>query len=71
MLIDQRPLRAGKGTLPTQPFVGDDTKRILVTGKAGMSVELLWSHVGDGAHQCLITDGFWRGSKHGEAKITE
>src|SRR5207248_11498175 len=37
----------GKGALPTQPFVDDDTQGILITGKMGTPVELLRGHVGD------------------------
>jgi len=36
-----------KGTVASQPFVGDDAERILVTGRTGLALELFGSRVGE------------------------
>src|SRR5437763_1172968 len=34
-----------EGTFSTQPFVGNHSQSILITGETGLALQLLWSHV--------------------------
>ena len=46
--------RALKGTLATQPFVHHAPQRILVAGRARVSLDLLGSHIGQRARRALF-----------------
>ena len=71
VLVDNLPCRPLERTYPTEPLVGDDAQGILVAGKARSSMELLGSHVGEGARHLLGREQFGHRGKQREAKIAE
>ena len=58
-------------THTTNPLVGHNGQRVLITSKAGVALVLFWRHIGRRAdlllrtHQCAMLDNL------GNAKITE
>ncbi len=71
MLVDKFPIVPRERTLAAEPFVGDDTEGILITGERGFSLQLFRRHIRRGTSSLLQTEQFRRGSKQGEAKVAE
>ena len=65
----------GKGTLKravsTQPFVDDDSERVLIASRARVSLDLFRCHVCDGASHILAALVTRTLSYNGSAKVTE
>src|SRR2546425_8536696 len=60
-----------KGTIPTQPFIDDDTQGILIARGAWMRLDLLGSHICNRSSQVLRLLVAGTLSYQGYAKVTE
>ena len=60
-----------KGARATEPFIGDDAQRILITGETGFSLQLLGSGIVQRPGHALNADKFRGGSKQGQTEVTE
>src|SRR6266700_2210407 len=59
---------AMKRTVPREPFIHDNTQRILVTACARVALDLLWGHIGHGASDFL---GAWVARTLGNERNTK
>ena len=53
MLVENLPGGTFERARSAEPFIGDNPQGILITGKAGLSTNLLRSHIRDGASHLL------------------
>src|SRR5215471_17559772 len=60
-----------KRTLSGQPFVGNDSERVLITCLTRFALNLLWGNVAAGASHFLGDKGERTTSHDGKAKITQ
>src|SRR6266567_4114358 len=61
-----------EGTLPTQPFIGDDPQRILITGWARHALKLFGSHIMDRPTNIFVVTERLSAMRHrGNAEISQ
>src|SRR5437660_8904025 len=71
MLVDKSPLVALERTLSAKPLIGHNAEGILIAGKSGFALNLLWSHIGPCASMLLGTERFRSGSKQCDSEVTQ
>ncbi len=71
MLGTQLGKGATKWAISTQPFIDDNCQGILVTGGAGLALDLLGSHVGNGTNYILRALETRALGNEGDAKIAQ
>lgn len=62
---------AMKGAISTEPFIDDDAKSILITGRFRMGLDLLRGHIGDGSGSVLVWLGTYALNHEGDAEVAE
>ena len=55
MLVDKYPVVPFERALATEPFVGDNSKGILITGERGFPLQLFRRYIQRGASSLLRT----------------
>ncbi len=67
--FDRRSLERA---LPHNPFIDHDSKRVLITGRTWLALDLFRGHVRQRAADALLeVDGMRTVSDGGDAKVTE